>query len=150
MNEKSKHTEELALTDAASAGKLAQAIENLDAKIFGCRHMFAKFRNLFIQVFTIERFDHCALDECIEVGQVCDHSRGRVHRTRHGDFDDVVVAVPIGIIALAVDTLIRFFVELRAVQSMRGRETVSPRQMEIQFGTTGDTTGDAPRPSLSP
>jgi hypothetical protein len=98
----------------------------------------------------IERLDHCTLDECIEVGQVCDHSGGRVHRTRHGDFDDVVVAVPVRIIALAVDTLIRFFVELRAVQSMRSRETVSPRQMEIQFDTTVDMPGDAPRPSLSP
>jgi hypothetical protein len=66
----------------------------------------------------IERFDHFAIHKPVQVAQIRNHSGGRIDRAGNRDFDDVVVSVSIRIVALAIDALIFFIAELRAVQAM--------------------------------
>ena len=72
-----------------------------------------KFRHFFVQIFVIERLDHFALDKRIEIAEIRDHpvagSTGPVTVTS----SDVVVPVPVGIVALAVDALIFCLAETR-------------------------------------
>src|SRR5579864_201350 len=69
--------------------KPAQAMENLDANILRGRNAFAKFRDFFVQILVVKRFDNFAFDKSVQVGQVRDHSGGFVHRAGDGHFHDV-------------------------------------------------------------
>ena len=82
----------------------------------------AKCRHLFVQIFMIERLDHFALHEGIQIAQIRDHSRRRIHRPGHRYFHHVVVPVPVRIVALAIDALVLLLAELRAVQAVRRRK----------------------------
>ena len=61
-------------------GKCLQALINFDANILRSRYLFAKGRNLFVERAMIKCFDHFPLNEWIEVRQIRDHSRSRIHR----------------------------------------------------------------------
>ena len=51
----------------------------------------------------IEAVEQISLCECIEIGEVADHAGGGIDRAAEGDLHDVVVAVAVGVVALAVD-----------------------------------------------
>src|ERR1700693_5434093 len=84
------------------AGKPAEAIENFDANIFLGWNILAKFRNFFVQILMVERFNDFAFDKSVKIIQVRDHSRGLIHRAGDGHFHDVVMAVSVRIVAFAV------------------------------------------------
>ena len=57
----------------------------------------------------VEFLEHVALDEGIEIGEIRDHARGRVHVSRQADLHDVVVAVAVRIAAFPKDAAILLF-----------------------------------------
>ena len=114
--------------------EIAQAIKNLDAQILRCRHALAKFGDLFIQIFMVERLDHFALNKRIEVAQICNHSGCWSDAARHRNFHNVVMPMPVRIVAFPEDALVLFLAELRAMQAMRRGKGISPCQKEFQFG----------------
>src|SRR5579871_485647 len=86
----------------AGPPKSAQPLKYFDADILRRRDALAEFRDLLVQVLMIERLDHLTLDERIEVGKIGNHSRSRIDRPRDSHFHDVIVAVPVRIVAFAV------------------------------------------------
>ncbi len=60
-----------------------------------------------------------------EVGDITDHSSDRVHLTRNRDLDDIVVAVSVRVIALAVDLLVTRCITAFDVKAMRGAEAIA-------------------------
>src|SRR5580700_6640654 len=111
-------------------GEFLQALKNLHAEILRGRHTIAKGLHILIQVSMVEWLDNLPRDVTIEIGKIGDHARGRIDRPRHGDFHNVVVSVSIRVIALAVDSLVFGVVQLRAVQAMRSRQLITPRQFQ--------------------
>src|SRR5580700_2275029 len=75
------------------AGKPAQAVKNFDTKIFRGRNGFAKFRDFFVQVLVVKRFDNFAFDKRVQVAQIRDHSRGLIDWAGACYFQNVVVAM---------------------------------------------------------
>ena len=75
-----------------------------------------------VQVHVIETVEQICSREGIEVGEIADHAGGGIDRAAEGDFDGVVVAVAIGVIALAVDGAILLRGVGVGVQAMRGAE----------------------------
>ena len=72
---------------------------NLNAEIFRSRHFLGEFLQ-GVQIFVIEAGEHFPFDEAVEIGEVADHAGFLIDRAADGYFDDVVVAVSIGIVAL--------------------------------------------------
>ena len=116
----------------SGVGERFQALENFNAQIFCGRHGFAKRGNLILQRSMIERFYYISVYKSVEVREIRDHSRPRIDRSGHAHFHRVVVAVPVGIVTLAVDARIFFFAELRAVQPVRRREMIAPAELDMQ------------------
>ena len=80
---------------------------NLDAEIFRGGHFVGEFLQ-GVQILVVEAGEHFPFDEAVEIDQVADHAGLFVDRAADGDFDDVVVAVSVGIVAFAVGVLILF------------------------------------------
>ena len=46
--------------------------------------------------------EHFPFDESVEIDEVADHAGGGIDRAADGDFEGVVVAVSVGVVAFAV------------------------------------------------
>ncbi len=108
-----------------------QAAKDLAADIFGGRHDAAELGDFFVQIFLVEGLENFALDERVEVAQICDHPGRWINRAGDSHFQRVIVPVAVRIIALAIDALIFRVAQLRRVQTMRSREIVAPRKREF-------------------
>src|SRR5690242_8405277 len=112
------------------ARKFSEALENLDAEIFRRRHAIAKNLHIFIQVLVIEWLDDLVPDVIVQIAEIRDHPRGGIYFPRYGHLHEIVVPVTIGIVALAINTLVLGIVQMRAVQPMRSRQRVPPRELQ--------------------
>src|SRR5260370_5024546 len=119
-----------AYTYQTCPGELLQSLKNLNAEILRRRYPFAKSIHVFVQIHMIEWLDNLASHVTIEIGKIGNHPRGPINRSGYGNLHHVVVPMPIRVIALAVDSLVFGFIPLRAVQTMRSRQLVAPRQLQ--------------------
>ena len=99
-------------------------------EIFRSRHFISELWQQ-IQILMIEAVDNFPLTATIQIDQVADHPGLRIDLPAHRDFDRVVMAVPVGVIALPIHRLVLFIGERVAVQSVRGCDQVSPGEMRL-------------------
>ena len=85
-----------------------QAVPDDDRKIFGGGNLVAKLGNFLIQVPMVEVVDHFMVHEVFKLLEVHDEAGALVNLTSHSDFQRVIVAVPMRIVALAEDALVFF------------------------------------------
>src|SRR5271166_2539982 len=60
-------------------GEVFQPLVYLDANVFRRGHFFAKRRDFFVERMVIKRLDNLPQNESIQVRQIHDHARGRIH-----------------------------------------------------------------------
>ncbi len=78
-----------------------------------------------VEVLVVEASDEFFVREGVEVGEVGHHAGGGVDRAAHGYFDDVVVAVAVGVVAFAEDGAVLLVGVGRGVQAVRGADAVA-------------------------
>src|SRR5579859_4222371 len=91
-------------------GKLLQALKNLHAEILCRRHALAESLHVFIQVRMVEWLDNLPRHVTVQIAKMRDHARSRINRPRNGYLHHVVVPMPVGVVALAIDAQIFGFV----------------------------------------
>ena len=74
---------------------------------------------------VVKALEHFELHGLIERTEVVYHARSRIYFSCHGYFQNVIVPVTIGIVALSVDSRVRLRRERIAVEAMRGCEPVT-------------------------
>src|SRR5437016_3838787 len=107
-----------------------QARKNLHADILRRRHSIAESLYVLIQVHMIEWLDDFSRDVTIEIVKMRNHAGRGINFPRYGDLHDVVMSVSIRIIALAIDSLVFGFIEMRAMQPVRSGKCIPPRQLQ--------------------
>jgi hypothetical protein len=96
-----------------------------DAQIFGSWNLLLELGK-HIQILMVVAFDDLRVDEAIQINKIAHHAGLIIDSSADGDFDHVVVAVAVWIIALAVDVaifLLRHFVAMEAVR--RGKHVAA-------------------------
>jgi hypothetical protein len=83
---------------------ILQALPDGDGQVLGGRNDLFEFRNFEIQMAVVVYVDYLALDHFFELFEVDDKARNGVYLALYGDFQGVVVAMPISIRALAEKT----------------------------------------------
>src|SRR5271165_2461131 len=101
-----------------------------NAEIFRGRNIFREFWQQ-IQILMIVPLQDSPAREAVQVRQVADHPRLLIYWPADRDFDNVVVAMPVWVIALAVDLAVPLSGELLAVQAMRSGKHVAPGQVGL-------------------
>ncbi|MCU1304774.1 MAG: hypothetical protein JWQ87_5058 [Candidatus Sulfotelmatobacter sp.] len=97
---------------------------DLDTEVLGGGNLLGEFRQ-HVQVFVAVAGKDFPFDEAIEIGEIADHAGVLVDGAADRHFDSVVVAVSVGVVALAVGGLILFWRHRFAVQAVRGGEEIS-------------------------
>jgi hypothetical protein len=101
---------------------------NLDAEIFRSGDFVGELRQ-HVQVLMIEAGEHFPSDKAVKIGEIADHPSSLVDRAADRDFDGVVVAVTVGIVALAVSRVVFFLRHRFAVKTVRGGEEIAAREV---------------------
>lgn len=81
-----------------------------------------QFRNFVIQVTMIEARGYFVVENFLEFIEVKNHSGFRVGLAGDGDFQNVIVAVTVRIVAFAEDAAVLLRGEFRIVINVRGGE----------------------------
>ena len=110
-----------------------QYFKDLDAEIFRSRHGFREFLQ-GIQIFQVVAGEHFLLHALIEIDQVADHTRALIDLAADCYLEHVIVAVSVGIIALAVGRLVFAGGHLLVVQAVRGREEIAASEVGFHEG----------------
>jgi hypothetical protein len=63
----------------------------------------------------VEAGEHFPFNEAVEIDEVADHAGALVDRAADGDFESIVVAVSVGVIALAIGSAVLFSGHLGAM-----------------------------------
>ena len=117
----------------AGPGECRKDAVDLYGKVFRGRNQVAKnFQR--VQVGRIEPVEQVCSRERIQIAQVADHSGFRVDGAAERDLDDVVVPVPVRIVALAVDGAIVVRGEGVRVQPVRRAEVIAAREVRPGSG----------------
>jgi hypothetical protein len=103
---------------------------DLNTEIFRGGHFLGEFFHR-IQILVIEAREHFPFDEAVEIGEVADHSGSLIDLAADGYFEDVVVSVTVGIVALSVDRLILGVGHRFAVEAVRRGEQVAAGEMSF-------------------
>ena len=82
-----------------------------------------------IQIRVVKAVNHRLLYTTIQVSQVADHASHRIYLAAYGYLDNIVMAVAVGIAALAVDRPIFFLAIFVRIQTVRRTEDIPARQI---------------------
>ena len=82
-----------------------------------------------IQIRVVKAIDHRFLYATIQVSQVANHAGHRIYLAAYGYLDNIVMAVAVGIAALAVDRPIFFLAVFIRVETVRCTEDIPARQI---------------------
>src|SRR5882762_4692833 len=93
-----------------------------DGDVLGRRDEGEELGDFFVEKAVVEGVEDFAVHEVFEFLQVDDEAGGGVYFPFYRDFQNVVVAVPVRVIALAKDAPVLFRREGRVVVEMRRRE----------------------------
>ena len=105
-----------------------QYFENRDAEIFSGGHGLSEFSH-DIQILEMKVGEHFPFHKAVEIGEIANHAGALVNGAADGDFQSVIVAVTVRIVALAVDSAVFVGRHLCTVQPMRGREAIAASEM---------------------
>src|SRR5579863_9363928 len=105
-----------------------QYFVDLDREVFRGGYEFGEFLQ-GIQVLQVIAGEHFPFNKTVEIDEVADHAGAGVDRAADGDFEGVVVAVAVRVVALAVGGDVFLGGHLRAVQAVRRREVVAAGEM---------------------
>src|SRR5262249_59021967 len=97
-----------------------QALPNADGKVFGSRNPSSELGDLLVEEAVSECIEDFAVHDVFEVFEVDDEASGRIDLALDRNFQRVVMAVPVGIIAFAEDPLVLLWGEVRVVVVVRG------------------------------
>ncbi len=113
-----------------SLGELPlQNIVDDDAKIFRRRHRIREFRP-HIQILQIKAGDNFPLHAVVEGNQIADHAVA-VYLAANCDRENIIVAVAVRVITLAVSGQILSIGHLLAMQPVGGREAISAGEVGL-------------------
>src|SRR6266851_1233966 len=90
-----------------------------DGNVFGGGDESEELGDFFVQKAVVEGVEDLAVHEVFELFQVDDEAGGGVDFPFHGYFEDVVVAVSVGVVALAENALVLLRREVGVVIEMR-------------------------------
>ena len=99
-----------------------EALPHRDCQIFRRRNFGEKLWNFLVEEAMIHGVEHLAVHDFLELLEVDHKSRARIDFALHRDFERVVVAVSVRIVALAEDALVFFRREVGIMVVMRGGE----------------------------
>jgi hypothetical protein len=105
---------------------LRKQVVNGDTQIFGGGHLVGEAL-IKIQVGVIKAVEDDFAYATVEIGQVTDHAGHRIHLSADRNFQHIVVAVTMGIAALAVDFAVLVIAISLGEEAMRSAETVPSR-----------------------
>jgi hypothetical protein len=105
---------------------LRKQVVNSNTEILCGRYLVREAR-IEVQVGVVKAVNHLCAYARIEVGQVADHPGYGVHLATYGYFHDVIVAVAVGIGALAVNGVILLLAIRVCKEAMGGAQHVSAR-----------------------
>jgi hypothetical protein len=113
-------------------GKMLQAMKDFDTQIFRRGDLVAKHRHILVERAMIEFFEDMAFDKGVQIRKMGDHPRRRINSPGKAHFQDIVVAVPVRIVALPENAVILFLVQMRAVEPMRGNKAVPATELDAE------------------
>src|SRR5207248_6530184 len=99
------------------------------AQIFSGRHGIGELRP-GIQILKIEADYNLAFDALVKINQVADHAIF-VHLPADGNFENIIMPMPVRVVALAVSGAVLFFGYLLAMQAMRCREAIAAGEVGL-------------------
>ena len=97
-----------------------------------------------IEVHEVKTVEQICLCECIELAEVADHAGDVVDGSGESDFDDVVMAVAVWVVAFAVGGAILVGGEGVGVQAVGGAEAVAAGEVGLRL--RGGGSGHAVSP----
>jgi hypothetical protein len=103
-----------------------QDIENDDCEVFRSRNKILELCFL-IQILVIEWLEDVLTNDTVDVNEVADHPGRTIDLAADGDFNGVIMAMAIRIVAFAIGLTITLLGECLIVQAMRSRNPVTPR-----------------------
>jgi hypothetical protein len=107
---------------------LRKQVVNGDTQIFGGGHLVGEAL-IKIQIGVIKAVEHYFSHTTIQIGQIAHHPGYRINLAPDRNLHHVVVAMTMGIAALAVDLTVLLLAISLGVEAMRGAKTVSPGQI---------------------
>ena len=96
-----------------------EPVPDRNGQVFGRRNTRAEFRNFLVQEPVIHCVENFAVHSLFELLEIHNKPRTWVNFALHGDFEDIVVTVSIGIIAFTKQPSVLFRRELRIVIVVR-------------------------------
>ena len=92
------------------------------AKIFGRRNLGKEFGDFFVEKAVVHGIEDFAVHDFFELFEIDDEAGAGIDFTFHRDFEGVVVAVAVGVIAFAEDAAVFVRREAGIVVIVRGGE----------------------------
>ena len=112
--------------------KMLQAMKDFDTQIFRRGDFVAKRRHILVERAMIEFFEDMAFDKGVQIREIGDHPRSRINSPGKAHFQDIVVAVPVRIVALPENAVILFLGQTLAVEPMRGNKAVPAAEVDAE------------------
>src|SRR2546423_13390558 len=102
-----------------------------DHDVFRRRNDTAQEIHLEVEIAVIDLVDRVLLDDLLHAREIDDVAGPFVDGTTHGDVEDIVVPVPVRIVALAEDAAVFFVGHRRVGDPMRGAEVQTARDEDL-------------------
>ena len=99
-----------------------QALPDCDCQIFRGRNLSEKFRDLLVEEAVVHGVEHFVVHHFLELLEIDDETRVGIDLALYRDFQRVVVAVPVRVVALSEDAAILFGRKVGIVIIVRGGE----------------------------
>src|ERR1700722_10566777 len=112
-------------SDTMVLGLLQFGFETLpdgDGEIFRRRNAGEKFGYFFVQEAMVHGVEHFAMHDFLELLEIDDEAGAGIDLAPHGDFEGVVMAVAVGVVALAEDAAVLLGREVGVVVIVRRGE----------------------------
>src|ERR1022692_3187995 len=119
--------------DAVETGFLEfgfQALPDGDCEIFGGRNLGEEFGNFFVQEAVVHGIEDFAVHHFLELLEIDDEAGTGIDFSLYRDFEGVVVAVAVGVVAFAEDAAVLVRREVRIVVVVRGGEFGFAREID--------------------
>src|SRR5262249_916024 len=126
-----KQLRRLVYTDAVERRQIQfwfEPVPYVDGQILRGRYLILKLRDLLVKEAMIQHFNHFPVHDLLELLQIHHKTGARIHVAPHRNFKGVIVAVPVGIVALAEELPVFFGRQVRAVIKVRSRKLGFPRK----------------------
>src|SRR5208282_1277053 len=107
-----------------------QALPDGDSDDLGGGDLVQEFGDLFVEEAMVHGIEDLAVHDVFESLEVDNEAGARIDFSLYRDFQCVVVAMAVGVVAFAEDTAILFRSELRVVVVVRGGEFSFAREID--------------------